>query len=78
MMAQDKNGKEVGYGDWVVVALEPNGPNGVVRIVKIEKSPKGTKAIGALVELIGNGRVAKGPVDIAASKLVMKSDGSTP
>jgi hypothetical protein len=79
MMAQDKGGNSVGFGDYLVVDID-NGPDefsfrGVVRVVKLSETPKGIAAIGAFVDLVGNGRVGKVKVDVANSTLVMRSSG---
>jgi hypothetical protein len=84
-MAQDKAGNAVGFGDYVIVEVEPrsiglnnfHGFKGVVRIVKLSETPKGTAAVGAFVDLVGNGRIAKMKVDVANSTLVMRSNGTT-
>ena len=79
MMATDSNGSAVQYGDYVAIKTVPDREEldgTIVRIVSITETPKGIKAIGAYVDLIGTGRVAKVPVDIAAATLLMKSDGT--
>ena len=80
-MATDSSGKQVRYGDYVAVT-DQRQPAGfistIARIIKLEEGTKGIKAIGATVVLEGNGRVAKFAVDIAASRLAMRSDGSLP
>ena len=81
MMATDSRGSAVQYGDYVAVqgvdlSEVQEIPGTIVRIVSISETPKGIKAIGAYVDLIGTGRVAKVPVDIAAATLLMKSDGT--
>lgn len=75
-MATDSKGKAVGFGDWVAVLETTDGKATVCRIVKFAETPKGIRATGAYVELVGNGRVVKRAVDVAASTLVMKSDGT--
>lgn len=77
-MAQDKQGKSVGFGDWVTYTVESENFIAVLRIVKLSETPKGTTATGAFVDLVGNGRVAKVNVDVAKSTLVMRSDGTLP
>lgn len=81
MMAQDKLGKTVQFGDYVMVTdqrVESKATfvSTIARIMKIEEGTKGIKAIGACVVLEGNGRVARFPVDLAHATLVMRSDGS--
>jgi hypothetical protein len=81
MMATDKSGNNVKFGDYVAVRDVQLGASAtlvtaIVRIVKLEESPKGVKAIGAYVDLVGNGRISKVPVDISAATLVMASDGT--
>ena len=80
MTATDRLGFPVTFGDYVMVSdvklSELATLTGtVVRIVKISETPKGVAAVGAYVDLVGTGRVSRIPVDIAASRLVMRSNG---
>jgi len=74
-MAQDKNGASVGYGDYVAVLQTDDNEATIMRIVKFSETPKGVVAVGAYVQLIGHGRVAKAKVDIGKATLMMKSNG---
>ncbi len=81
MMAIDSKGKQVAFGDYVAirdVQLDEVARlvGTIVRVVSITETPKGIKAIGAYVDLIGTGRVAKVQVDLSAGTLVMRSDGT--
>lgn len=79
MMATDSRDKQVQFGDYVATEVrfdDGQTYGAVVRIVKISESPKGVTAVGAYVDLVGNGRIAKCQIDIAAGTLVMRSDGS--
>lgn len=69
-MAQDSKGNAVGFGDWLATGDK------IVRIVKISETPKGTVAVGAFVDLVGNGRIGKAKVSVEDSVLVMRADGT--
>lgn len=78
-MALDSDGNAVQFGDYMNAAIGGDGgPEpafAIVRIIKLSETPKGVAAIGAYVDLVGNGRIAKVPVDIATATLVMRSNG---
>jgi hypothetical protein len=74
-MAQDGKGNQVGFGDWLAVLDHDNSFRGIVRIVKLSETTKGASAIGAYVDLVGHGRVAKCKVDVSRATLVMRADG---
>jgi len=81
-MATDSKKNAVSFGDYLIVDAVPTDKSGVskftgiVRIVKLSETPKGTSAIGAFVDLVGNGRVQRMPVDVSKARLVLKADGS--
>ncbi len=72
-MAKDKTGETVGFGDYVAVLETADNEATIMRIVKFSETPKGVVAVGAYVELHGNGRVAKRKVDVSQAKLVMRN-----
>lgn len=80
MTAKDVLGFPVAYGDYVMVSDvkldEAHTLVGtIVRISKLSEGPKGIAAQGAYVDLDGTVSVARIPVDIAKSRLVMRSNG---
>lgn len=78
-MATDRNGKAVSFGDYLIVEGAPidgaTSFSGVLRIVKLSESPRGTSAVGAFVDLVGHGRVAKMKIDVTKGTLVARSNG---
>lgn len=76
-MATDKNGKAVSFGDYLIVDASSNEAkwSGVVRIIKLAETTKGTSALGAFVDLVGHGRVAKMKIDVTKGTLVARSNG---
>lgn len=80
-MAIDSKNNQVAFGDYLIVEEAPMGSehvkfSGIVRVIKLSETPKGTSAVGAFVDLVGNGRVARMPVDVSKARLVLRADGS--